>query len=379
MEREDVWDLYDSTYAKDYDARFLLDAWPKMGLDFEIDALRPHVTAPGATWLDAGCGTGYVLGMFPGVDRAGMDLSPAMLEEATSANPDARYLRQGDFRDDVEEWHGAWDVVSCMWSAYQYVESMPEIDTVFTNLAGWVAPGGTLFVPTSDLEDIRYVDLPYEEHPEVWAGTIALTGITWSWTEDGTGKFHRHLVAPHTAHIVRLLEPHFEKVEVLRYPPFFPGGVSRKAVLATGRRPLGETGEAEVVWHDAPRHPDDVAADLRREADEAAVLDARAAADAAIAAEAEAWGVEKGELLRQVDRDAHELEYLKGEVHRLHRELNEAKAGRTPSSGAGAGDPSSVPTRRLAGELKRRANPLAPGFAARAGRKAKRAAKKLRR
>ncbi|MBX3314803.1 MAG: methyltransferase domain-containing protein [Actinobacteria bacterium] len=263
MERDDVWELYDESYAEAYDARFLLDAWPKAGLDFEVGVLRRFVEEPGVSWLDAGCGTGHVLSLFPDVDRAGMDLSPAMLEQATKANPTARYLRQGDFRVDVEEWHGAWDVVSCMWSAYQYVESMPEIDVVFTNFAGWVAPGGTLFVPMSDLEDLRYVDIAYEEDPDVWGGTIALTGVTWNWAEDGTGKFHRHLVAPHAGHLVRLLEPYFEKVEVLRYPPFFPGGISRKAILATGRRAEGEEGTAEVVWHEAPRHPEDLAEEAR--------------------------------------------------------------------------------------------------------------------
>lgn len=368
VKREDVWDLYDAGYAEAYDERFLLAPWPKAGLDFEVDALRPFVERPGATWLDAGCGTGHVLSLFPGVDRAGLDLSPAMLEQAAAANEDVRELRQGDFREDIEEWHGAWDVVSCMWSAYQYVESMPEIDTVFGNLARWVAPGGTLFVPLSDLEDLRYVDIPYEADPDVWYGTIALTGVTWSWTED-TGKFHRHLVAPQAGHVVRLLEPHFEKVEVLRYPPFFPGGISRKAVLATGRRPIGEDGTATVVWHPVPKHPDEVEAQRTAEAQAQAQVEAEARR-AAAAADRE------GELLRQIDRDAHELEYLRGEVHRQHALLHEAEvraaAGSAERPAPPTGDPSGISTRRLVGEVARRANPLQPGFARRVVRKLRR-------
>ncbi len=64
-------------------------------------------------------------------------------------------------------------------------------------------------------------------------------------------------MAVHVGHFVRLLEPYFERVEVVRYPLFQPGFVSRKAVVAKRRRPPGETGTAEVIWHPIPRHPDE--------------------------------------------------------------------------------------------------------------------------
>lgn len=252
MERNDVAGLYDEDYAAQYDERFLLAEWPKKGAEFEADVLRKLLDGDDPRWLDVGCGTGYFLSRFPDVARAGLDLSPAMLDRARRANPDALFLRHGDFRDDVEDWHGAWSVVSCMWTAYNYVESMAQFDGLIGNLVRWTRPGGSVFIPVMDLEDLRYVQVGYEEHPEVWGGTIALTGATWTWDEPTTGKRHEHLVAPHVEHFIRLLEPHFARIEVVRYPLVQEGFISRKAVVATGRRAPGETGSALVVRHPLP-------------------------------------------------------------------------------------------------------------------------------
>ncbi|MHC5820258.1 MAG: methyltransferase domain-containing protein [Nostoc sp.] len=41
----------------------------------------------GAKWLEVACGTGYFLSCFPEIERAGLDISPAMLKVAKQANP----------------------------------------------------------------------------------------------------------------------------------------------------------------------------------------------------------------------------------------------------------------------------------------------------
>lgn len=389
MERPDVLGVYDDGYAEAYDARFLLAEWPKLGADFEAEVLRGLLDDEDPRWLDVGCGTGYFLSRFPGVERAGLDISPAMLEQARRANPDATF-HEGDFRDDVEEWHGAWSVVSCMWTAYNYVESMPELDRLIAGFVRWTRPGGSVFVPVMDMEDLRQVEVPYEEDPEVWGGTIALTGVTWTWDEPLTGKHHEHLVAPQVGHVVALLEPHFEKVEVVRYPVFRPGWISRKAVVATGRRRPGSTGSAEVVWHPRPRHPDDVAADEERrrvEEDERRRVeeDERRRVEAEEArVEAERARVEEERRRAEAEegrRAAAEVEVAAALAHAEHArdhlrsELDRMEAtygGALPPLPDGGVDLSSTSTRRLVAEAVRRVNPLRPGFVGRLRRRLRR-------
>jgi SAM-dependent methyltransferase len=253
MERSEVLGVYNEEYAAAYNERYLFSPWAKHGVDYEITILQDLLDDPDARWLDVGCGTGWVLSQFPEVARAGLDLSPDMLAQAKAANPDALFFRQGDFTHDVEEFHSDWSVVSCMWMAYCYLATMPECEALVANMARWTRPGGAVFIPSViDLEDLRpHVQVAYEEYPEVWGGRIAVTGHNWTW-EEPDGNVNANMMAPHVGHFVRLLEPHFERVEVIRYPRFMPGYVPRKAVLATGRRPVGETGEAEVIWHPVP-------------------------------------------------------------------------------------------------------------------------------
>lgn len=265
MDREEVLGVYDNDeFAEAYNERFLLIPWAKHGVDFELTILRDLLDTDDPKWLDVGCGTGWVLSQFPDTPRAGLDLTPAMLRQAEAANPSALFFRQGDFTHDIEEFHGEFSVVSCMWMAYCYLATMPECEALVENLARWTRPGGSVFIPSViDLEDLRpHVQVDYEMYPDVWGGRIALTGYNWTW-EEPNGNVNENMMAVHVGHFVRLLEPHFEKVEVVFYPVFEPGFVARKAVVATGRRPLGETGEAEVIWHPVTRHPQDVAEEER--------------------------------------------------------------------------------------------------------------------
>jgi SAM-dependent methyltransferase len=252
MKPSEVLDLYDDSYAAAYDDRFLLADFPRIWAEFEVSVLRGLLNRD-SQWLDVACGTGYFLSRFPGKPRAGLDLSPSMVERAIRANPDARFIRQGNYLDNVEEWHEQWTIVSCMWSAYSYVQSMGEIEQLMDNLVRWTAVGGTLFIPVLDHEDLRdRLRIVYEEPADPWGGTVALTGVTWSWSEPGTQKVHRHLVAPHLDHLVKLVRPRFARIEVIRYPPCRPDGLVRRAIVATGKRSAGDLAPAELVGHPVP-------------------------------------------------------------------------------------------------------------------------------
>lgn len=240
--------MYDRSYAEAYNDRFLLLPHTKINVDFELGIVG-ELLGPGSQWLDIGCGTGYFLSQFPGVARAGFDLSPAMLEQAAAASPDALLFRQGDFRLPVPEWRGHWSLVSCMWAAYAYVESVKEVELVLANMVAWTQPGGAIFIPVLDLEDLRNQSVSYYEDDDLFNGSLLITGCSWTWTERDTGKTHEHLVSPHVGHFVAALAPHFDEIAVVRYPETKPGWSPRKAVVATGRRGTATPGQpARITW-----------------------------------------------------------------------------------------------------------------------------------
>lgn len=92
------------------------------------------------------CRTGYYLSCYPEVERAGLDLSPAMLEIARRKNPDTPLI-EGNFKDRSLVEAGKWDVITSMWWAYGLVESVADIEDLVANLHHWLAEDGVCFVP----------------------------------------------------------------------------------------------------------------------------------------------------------------------------------------------------------------------------------------
>jgi SAM-dependent methyltransferase len=383
VDRADVLRVYgDPEFAGGYNDRFILPDWPMHGVRFELGILRELIDE-GDNWLDLGCGTGWVLSQFPDVERAGLDLSSAMLAEARAANPDIP-LHQGDFTVERPEFVGQWSVVSCMWMAYCYLESMPEVEALVANMVRYTKPGGHVFLPSViDLEDLRpHVQVPYEEFPDVWHGRIAITGYNWTW-EEANGNVNANMMAVHVGHFVRLLEDHFEQVEVIRYPVFEPGGVSRKAVVARRRHPEGVTTKAEIVVHPAPLHPDDQAAlDAAHAEAQAAAAAAEAEQRAAEVAAQEAAEAAQRATAEEAERQATEAQRREAEARQLHEEraemakeiailrhevewLRSTYGHLAPPEPDGTVDLHTTTTKRLAKELAIRINPAKPGFTGR--------------
>jgi SAM-dependent methyltransferase len=233
MKREDIVQLYNDAYAEKYEQEFLLDPLARSDTETELRLLQQFL-AEGVSWLDVACGTGFFLRHFPAVDRAGLDLSPAMLRLARQANPTIP-LREHDFREPIPEWQGRWGLVSCMWYAYGFADSIAELDRLIANLWSWTSPAGTCFMPLADPRLISGQNIPYQA-PTHNAGRVMITGILWSYVEDGIGAAHAHLLAPQVEFMVELFQQYFEHVEILRYPPPFEGWQGRPALVAQGKR-----------------------------------------------------------------------------------------------------------------------------------------------
>jgi SAM-dependent methyltransferase len=251
MKKEDLLSVYDADYADAYNSRFLLSPFSKPWADFEQETIKKLVNED-TRWLDIGCGTGYFLSKFPGVQRAGLDINPEMLKRAKEASPDALFFKEGDFRINVPEWKGAWSLVSCMWTPYNYVESLKEVEIVVSNMIEWTKHNGSIFLPVIDFEELRpQINVTYDEFAYEFGGNIIMDSATWTWIEQN-GKVHEKLIAPHVCHFIKLMDPFFDKIEIVRYP--YHHASSRKAILATGRRSAADYDRtAEVVWHKKPQ------------------------------------------------------------------------------------------------------------------------------
>ena len=247
MNPRQVLETYDAHYASTYNQRFLLNEASRVPSEREIGIIR-ELLSPESRWLDVACGTGYVLSRFPGVSRAGLDLSPAMLRIAGAANPDALFFREGDFRDPVPEWVGRWSLVTCMWYSYGLVESIADVRQVIRNLADWTSEQGVCFVPLCDPAILSAgTEIPYRAPRKVAGGTVLITGVIWSWIEE-SGKRHENMVAPQIEHMVAMFREHFGVVEVIDYPLASTGWRSRflrrsrsarrKALVARARKPF---------------------------------------------------------------------------------------------------------------------------------------------
>jgi len=220
MDVEQLLRVYDEPYARSYDARFIDNAHYRAKTQFEIETLR-SLLATHQPWLDVACGTGYFLSRFPDVARAGLDLSPAMIEVARGANPERATFRQGSFCEAIPEWEGRYGLVSCMWYSYGYASSPSALRTVVRNLACWTSDGGACFVPICDPENLgRGIRVPYRHRMSGYPpAPLYLTSVTWTWAEPD-GRLHPDMVAPPVDAMVDLFGEHFGSVEVVRYPAF---------------------------------------------------------------------------------------------------------------------------------------------------------------
>ena len=109
------------------------------------DVLAETIREPFSDLLDAGCGTGAMLGMFkmdyPGRNYTGVDLSEKMIETAKKKHLDGICFVAGDcenlpFADD------SFDVVTCSMSFHHY----PNPEKFFVSLHRVLRPGGRLIL-----------------------------------------------------------------------------------------------------------------------------------------------------------------------------------------------------------------------------------------
>lgn len=109
------------------------------------DVLAEVVKEPFSDLLDAGCGTGAMLGMFrkdcPDKNYTGIDLSEKMIETAKRKKLDGVCFVAGDC-ENLPFAENSFDVVTCSMSFHHY----PDPEKFFQSLHRVLRPGGRLIL-----------------------------------------------------------------------------------------------------------------------------------------------------------------------------------------------------------------------------------------
>lgn len=136
--------FYD-TVATSY-AEMIPDTRYESALDLAMIRDFVDLLADGASVLDAGCGTGRMIGHLRGLDATialtGMDLSPAMLAGARASHPDVPFvegrLSALPFGDDAFDGLLAW---------YSIIHTAPhDLGAVFAEFRRVLRPGGLVLL-----------------------------------------------------------------------------------------------------------------------------------------------------------------------------------------------------------------------------------------
>jgi SAM-dependent methyltransferase len=230
MKIEQVLETYDEAYAEAYNQAFITDIHSQTKTQHELKILTQLLSEKGteARWLDVACGTGYYLSCFPEIQRSGLDISPAMLNITRRKNPNIPLI-PGNFRDKSLVEKGEWDVISSMWWAYSFAESISEIETLIENIFDWLTDDGVCFMPICNPAKNLYsgqTTIPYvaTEDAPAYGGKILVTGVIWSWIE-ASGKRHDNMLVPQMEYMVELFKKHFQSVEIVEYANGYYWGI----------------------------------------------------------------------------------------------------------------------------------------------------------
>jgi len=183
-----------------------------------------------ARWLDVPCSTGYYLGHFPEVERAGLDISEDMLNIASKKNPKIRLIL-GNFRNKSLVGKEEWNIISSMWYAYLFAESISEIEILIENIVYWLTDEGVCFMPVCDDRKNPYKNQVSaspiaNDNTSTYVEKPLVTGMVWSWTEANSEGCD--IPPPPIKYIVELFQKHFKTVEIIEYTKDFWGILASK-------------------------------------------------------------------------------------------------------------------------------------------------------
>ena len=206
-----VTDIYDERYADVYRALYIDHPMWKGKHQMNLEILA-SLLSPGCSWLDTCCGQAWHFAQVgPVVRQTGIDISAAQLCRARMGCPHATFI-QGDVLE-ADLGPGQFDVVTNFWGAYSYLDAPERIAAFVQRLVTWTAPKGAVYLELITPATLLAFNLADFAH-DTGARTILRSddGVRWSYQDPGG----RHeLTSPLASFFLRLLEPHFEHVEIV--------------------------------------------------------------------------------------------------------------------------------------------------------------------
>ena len=141
-------DIYDTFYSSIYDHLVYNNAKD----EFEIGTIvkNTHPT-PQSNVLDIGCGTGHHVAALAkqGLNVTGVDISPAMLQQASLNYPHCKF-EVGDVQNTMQFAPNSFTHLLCMYFTLYYIKDKARF---FENCMGWLQPGGVLVVHIVDRDE----------------------------------------------------------------------------------------------------------------------------------------------------------------------------------------------------------------------------------
>lgn len=120
--------------------------------------------------MDLGCGTGVLCRILreAGIEAAGMDYSPGMIDIAREASPEIPYCVADmvTFRPEIQ-----YDLVTCTGDALNHIGSLTHVARIFRNVYDYTAPGGYFIfdiLNENEVSDSEPFEMDFTDTTRVW-------------------------------------------------------------------------------------------------------------------------------------------------------------------------------------------------------------------
>ena len=240
---------YDESLAENYDQ--LWGQSDKYGPEntYLIDLIGSFIKDD-TKWIDAGCGTAFILNHFKQIHRTGFDLSETMLEIARRNNPGIEFYLH-DISKPKTKWNNKWNLVTCTGQPWMYLHGIKQIEDVALNLYNWTSlDHGICMLAPDDVQAIGNIKMNYnfsmQDEGKKGDLQIRLNALIWSFYKPEYGS-HQYLICPFLDQWIRWFSLYFEEINV-EYKKFESHDIPRTYIICSKKKPKPNKVEPDIYF-----------------------------------------------------------------------------------------------------------------------------------